>query len=289
MGLVLTAISVAATGGAESPARFYLLFVVFYASYFYPPREAIPHLIGCIAVLMLPLAYDPNAVDAGLLAETLVLAPAFIVLGVLIMGGKHVMLVLSRNDPLTGLVNRRASSTAARQLGRRARLRALRADALRPRLLQVGERPPRPPGGRPRAARDRRRAAGDGASRRRRRPGRRRRVRRRRRRGRRPHDERARRPPARRAAAGGGGPRPAATTRSRPASAGPSTRRDADSGQRTSSPSPTTRCAARSAPTGPLAARGRRSRSRAPRRAGWRVGPYKAPSASAVSAVSVSA
>ncbi len=108
MGLPLTAIGMAATGGADSPARFYLLFIVFYASYFYPPREAIPHLLGCIAVLLLPLAYDSDAVESGLLAELLVLGPAFLVLGGLIMGGKQVMLELSRHDPLTGLVNRRA-------------------------------------------------------------------------------------------------------------------------------------------------------------------------------------
>jgi diguanylate cyclase (GGDEF)-like protein len=107
MGLVLTAITVAATGGADSPARFYLLFVVVYASYFYPPKEAVPHLLGCVAVLLLPLAYDPHAVDAGLLAETMVLAPAFLALGALIMAGKQVMVELSRHDPLTGLLNRR--------------------------------------------------------------------------------------------------------------------------------------------------------------------------------------
>jgi diguanylate cyclase (GGDEF)-like protein len=108
MGLPITAIAMAATGGAESPARFYLLFIVFYASYFYPPREAIPHLIGCVVVLLLPLAYDANAIEGGLLAETLVLAPTFFVLGALIMGGRRVLLTLSRRDPLTGLVNRRA-------------------------------------------------------------------------------------------------------------------------------------------------------------------------------------
>jgi diguanylate cyclase (GGDEF)-like protein len=107
MGLPLTAITVAATGGAESPARFYLLFVVVYASYFYPPREALPHLLGCVVVLLLPLAYDPDAVQSGVLAETLVLGPAFLLLGALIMAGKEVMLDLSRHDPLTGLVNRR--------------------------------------------------------------------------------------------------------------------------------------------------------------------------------------
>jgi diguanylate cyclase (GGDEF)-like protein len=108
MGLVLTAIAMAATGGADSPARFYLLFIVFYASYFYPPREAIPHLIGCIAVLLLPIVYDSNAVDEGLLAETLVLTPTFIVLGGLIIGGKQIVLDLARHDPLTTLLNRRA-------------------------------------------------------------------------------------------------------------------------------------------------------------------------------------
>lgn len=108
MGLPITAAAMAATGGAESPARFYLLFVVFYACYFYPPREAIPHLIGCVIVLVLPITYDADAIEGGLLAETIVLAPAFIVLGALIMGGRQVLLTLSRRDPLTGLVNRRA-------------------------------------------------------------------------------------------------------------------------------------------------------------------------------------
>ena len=108
MGLVLTAIAMAATGGADSPARFYLLFIVVYASYFYPPREAIPHLVGSIAVLLLPIVYDANAVDEGLLAETAILAPTFAVLGGLIMAGKQIVLDLARHDALTSLVNRRA-------------------------------------------------------------------------------------------------------------------------------------------------------------------------------------
>ncbi|HYU60197.1 MAG TPA: GGDEF domain-containing protein [Solirubrobacterales bacterium] len=106
-GLPLTAVAMAATGGAESPARFYLLFIVVYASYFYPPREAIPHVVGCVLVLLLPLLYDSNAVDGGLLGETLVLTPTFFILGGLIMGGKQIMVELARHDALTGLVNRR--------------------------------------------------------------------------------------------------------------------------------------------------------------------------------------
>jgi diguanylate cyclase (GGDEF)-like protein len=107
LGLPLTAITVAATGGADSPARFYLLFVVVYAAYFYPPKEALPHLLACVVVLLLPLVYEPSAVDNGLLAESMILAPAFLLLGALIMAGKEVMVDLSRHDPLTGLVNRR--------------------------------------------------------------------------------------------------------------------------------------------------------------------------------------
>lgn len=108
MGFPLTAVAAAATGGAASPARFYLFFIVVYCSYFYPPREAIPYLVGCVLVLILPLAYDSEAVAGGLLGETLVLAPVFFMLGALIMSGKRVLLELTRRDTLTGLPNRRA-------------------------------------------------------------------------------------------------------------------------------------------------------------------------------------
>lgn len=107
MGLPITAVAMAASGGWQSPTRFYLLFVVFYASFFYPPREAIAHLVGCIVVLALPLAYEPNAVSDGLLADLLVLGPTFAVLGALIMGGRQILVTRGR-DPLTGLFNRRA-------------------------------------------------------------------------------------------------------------------------------------------------------------------------------------
>ncbi len=108
MGLPITAVAMAASGGWQSPARFYLLFIVFYASFFYPPREAIPHLIGCVFVLALPLAYQPDAISEGMLGDLLILAPTFGVLGGLIMGGRRGLLALSRQDPLTGLFNRRA-------------------------------------------------------------------------------------------------------------------------------------------------------------------------------------
>jgi diguanylate cyclase (GGDEF)-like protein len=59
-------------------------------------------------VLALPVAYQADALADGLLADLMILAPTFLVLGALIIGGRQVLLTMSRQDPLTGLVNRRA-------------------------------------------------------------------------------------------------------------------------------------------------------------------------------------
>ena len=114
-GFPLVALVMASTGGAHSPARFYLYFTVFYCSYFYRPREAVPYLAGCAAVFALPLVYDSEAVDSGYVGELLVAAATFAVLGALIMAGKRLLLdlreqalELSRHDALTGIFNRRA-------------------------------------------------------------------------------------------------------------------------------------------------------------------------------------
>ena len=114
-GFPITAAAMAATGGAASPARFYLFFVVFFAAYFYPPRVAAPFLAGCVAVEALPLLYDDGAVSEGYLAEVVLVGATYVVLGGLIMAGKHVLVSLreeardlSRHDALTGLCNRRA-------------------------------------------------------------------------------------------------------------------------------------------------------------------------------------
>jgi len=115
LGLPITAAVMAVTGGSRSPALFFVLFVVVYASWFYPPREAVPHLIGSCVVVLLPLLYDRDAVEGGTVAQAVVLIPAMLVLGRFIMGGKRLLLDLreqaerlSRTDPLTGLANRRA-------------------------------------------------------------------------------------------------------------------------------------------------------------------------------------
>jgi diguanylate cyclase (GGDEF)-like protein len=115
LGFPITAIAVASTGGAASPAVFYLLFIVGYCAYFYRRREAVPYLFACIAVHSLPLVYDPQAVSEGLVAQLIILGPTYLLLGGLIIAGKERLVELrdearrlSLADPLTGLANRRA-------------------------------------------------------------------------------------------------------------------------------------------------------------------------------------
>jgi diguanylate cyclase (GGDEF)-like protein len=114
-GLPIVVATMAATGGASSPARFYLMFIVFYASWFYPPRAAVVYVVLCIATHALPLAYDSEPVASGFAAELIVLVPTYLVLGGLI-GASRSLLVrlrdeshsLSLTDALTGLANRRS-------------------------------------------------------------------------------------------------------------------------------------------------------------------------------------
>jgi diguanylate cyclase (GGDEF)-like protein len=129
MGFPLTVAAVAATGGASSPARFYGLFILVYAAYFYAPREAVPYVAGVVAMHALPLLYDRGAAGGGYLAEFIVMAPTYIVLGGLLIAGKAVLVelrdhatALAHRDSLTGLANRRAlMDTLERDLGGRRR------------------------------------------------------------------------------------------------------------------------------------------------------------------------
>jgi diguanylate cyclase (GGDEF)-like protein len=105
----------ASTGGADSPARFYLFFLLFYAAYFYQRHDALPYVLGCIAGALVPLLYDAGAIDAGYIGELIVICPAYVTLGLLIIKGKELLVSLRNRaealallDPLTELPNRRA-------------------------------------------------------------------------------------------------------------------------------------------------------------------------------------
>jgi diguanylate cyclase (GGDEF)-like protein len=106
---------VASTGGVDSPARFYLFFLLVYATYFYPRHQALPYVLGCVCVALVPFLYDGEAVSDGYLGEVIVVCPVYLTLGVLIVKGKELLVSLRERaealallDPLTELPNRRA-------------------------------------------------------------------------------------------------------------------------------------------------------------------------------------
>jgi diguanylate cyclase (GGDEF)-like protein len=113
--LLVVAAVTASTGGAGSPARFYLFFVAVYAAYFYRRHEALPYVLGCVPAALLPLLYDHDAVSTGYIGEVIVVCPAYVILGMLIVKGKEILVelreraeTLAKLDPLTELSNRRA-------------------------------------------------------------------------------------------------------------------------------------------------------------------------------------
>jgi diguanylate cyclase (GGDEF)-like protein len=104
-----------ATGGADSPARFYVFFLLVYVTHYFPRRQALLYLPGCVAVAASPLLYDTAAASGGYLGELLVICPAYVVVGGSIMDGKGLLVDLRERahrlaliDPLTELPNRRA-------------------------------------------------------------------------------------------------------------------------------------------------------------------------------------
>jgi diguanylate cyclase (GGDEF)-like protein len=128
LGACSIAVATHDTGGAGSPARLLIMLVLVFASYYFPGREAWPYLVLILALHELPLAYDPNALEAGLLGELLIVAPCYWLLAWLLISGKRGMIELraradelARTDPLTGLANRRALIEAMTGTGGRAR------------------------------------------------------------------------------------------------------------------------------------------------------------------------
>jgi diguanylate cyclase (GGDEF)-like protein len=113
--LAIIAAVMAATGGAESPARFYVFFLLVYVTHYFPRWEALPYLPACVAVALSPLLYDAAAASGGYLGELLVICPAYVIVGGSIMDGKGLLVDLRERahrlahiDPLTELPNRRA-------------------------------------------------------------------------------------------------------------------------------------------------------------------------------------
>ncbi len=105
----------ASTGGVDSPARFYLFFLLLYASYFYKRHHALPYVLGCVAAALVPLLYDGDAVSRGYVGEVIVICPAYVTLGLLMIKGRELLVSLRERaealallDPLTELPNRRA-------------------------------------------------------------------------------------------------------------------------------------------------------------------------------------
>jgi diguanylate cyclase (GGDEF)-like protein len=105
----------AATGGADSPVRFDLFFVVAFTAYFYRRHLALPYVLGSVLAALLPFLYDSDAVGSGYIGEVIVICPAYLILGHMIVTGKENLVELRERaetlallDPLTDLPNRRA-------------------------------------------------------------------------------------------------------------------------------------------------------------------------------------
>jgi diguanylate cyclase (GGDEF)-like protein len=111
-GFVITAVTVACTGGVESPARFLLLFIAFYAAFFYPPRTTAVYLGVCCFVYALPLVYSDR--NGELIAELTVMVPVFVLLGGAVALGKRRLLQLrSASEEATERHRKLAAEQAA--------------------------------------------------------------------------------------------------------------------------------------------------------------------------------
>lgn len=93
-GLVLIALAIAATGGADSPAWIYVFLDAVFASYFFGRPVAALYLLGCVLIHALPLMYSDRATSGLFLAQFAIAVPSYLVLGGAITVGKRRMLTL---------------------------------------------------------------------------------------------------------------------------------------------------------------------------------------------------
>jgi diguanylate cyclase (GGDEF)-like protein len=92
--LVLVAVVVACSGGADSPYWFYIFFPALFCSYFYRRPVAAAYLFACVVVHALPLVYDHGASDGLYLTQLVSAAPAYVALGLAISSGKRAITAL---------------------------------------------------------------------------------------------------------------------------------------------------------------------------------------------------
>jgi diguanylate cyclase (GGDEF)-like protein/putative nucleotidyltransferase with HDIG domain len=95
LGLIVVAGLAPATGGAHSPTREYIWFVVVYAAVFYAPRQALAYWLACGVVHALPLLYDGDAVSANLARELVVALPLYWLVGGVVVAGRQLLAGLS--------------------------------------------------------------------------------------------------------------------------------------------------------------------------------------------------
>jgi diguanylate cyclase (GGDEF)-like protein/putative nucleotidyltransferase with HDIG domain len=107
LGLTMIAALAPATGGATSPTRDYIWFVVVYAAFFYAPRQALGYCVACGVVHGLPLLYDADAIGANLARELVVVIPIYCLVGGLVVAGRELLAGLSRETALLEAEQRR--------------------------------------------------------------------------------------------------------------------------------------------------------------------------------------
>jgi diguanylate cyclase (GGDEF)-like protein len=97
---------IAATGGSYSPARVYTLLILVYAASFLRLRAAAVAIPLLACVHSLPPLYQVGVARG--ISEVLFVAPVFLLIGGVIVGGRRLLEGRAFTDPLTGLANHRA-------------------------------------------------------------------------------------------------------------------------------------------------------------------------------------
>src|SRR5919197_3397168 len=87
LALPYIGVIIAFTGVATSPFFMTFLMLIVFCSYFYPPRTAIPYIVGCLIVQAFPLLYDRSAVDDGLLTQLWASAFVYAAVGSVVLIG----------------------------------------------------------------------------------------------------------------------------------------------------------------------------------------------------------